>query len=375
MPGFGDAAGESSDFSVAAQADAVAARIARQTVERFVLVGASMGGKIAMALAARRPAGLAGLLLLAPSPPTPEPMTDAGRAALLAGQQDEASAADVVKGAAASALDAATMRQATGDALRTSPAAWRAWVEGGSREDIGGDVTNIDVPTRLLVGGGDAHLGEAAQRRETLPRIGGATLAVVPDVGHLLPLEAPRAVAAAVRALAATGAIWSLMQSSRTTIPTRTVMVNRLRRPAVSEPSFFGEREFATLRAVCARLVPPPEGVSIDVAGAIDGRLAKGDCDGWRYDALPGDGDAYRLGLKLLDELCGGAFAAADADAQDAALLQVQQSRQPLGDLARPDRFFEDLLAEAAEVHFSNPAVQAEMNYVGFADAGGWEVK
>jgi pimeloyl-ACP methyl ester carboxylesterase len=37
----------------------------------FVLVGHSMGGKVSQLVAARRPAGLAGLILIAPAPPKP----------------------------------------------------------------------------------------------------------------------------------------------------------------------------------------------------------------------------------------------------------------------------------------------------------------
>jgi 3-oxoadipate enol-lactonase len=40
-------------------------------LKRYVLVGHSMGGKIAQLMASRRPTGLAGLVLVAPSPPSP----------------------------------------------------------------------------------------------------------------------------------------------------------------------------------------------------------------------------------------------------------------------------------------------------------------
>ncbi len=42
----------------------------------FLRVGHSMRGKVAVALAAWRPPGLAGVILIALSPPCPEPMTD-----------------------------------------------------------------------------------------------------------------------------------------------------------------------------------------------------------------------------------------------------------------------------------------------------------
>ena len=374
LPGFGDAADVESDFTVAQQADAVAAAIAAAQIDRFILVGASMGGKIATALAARRPAGLVGLLLLAPSPPTPEPMDAAGRASLLDARRDEASATNLVHQNVVGELDDATLQQAVADALRTAPAAWRAWAEAGSREDVSDLAKNVDVPVRLLVGDGDANLGEAVQRSDTLPLLRGATLSVVAGAGHLLPLDAPQAVAAAAAAMASAGAIWSLMQSSRTTRPTRTVLTNRLQRPATG-PRFFDAGEMATLRAVCLRLVPPPPGTVIDVAAAIDERLANGGGDGWRFDVLPPDGEAFKLGLKLLDDRAGGPFADADAMRQEAAINDMQRSHEPAGGLARPDLFFEDLLAEAAETYFAHPAAQAAMDYVGFADAGGWEAR
>lgn len=42
-----------------------------------------MGGKIALSFAAMQPSGLTSLVLVAPSPPTPEPMTDIERMQLL----------------------------------------------------------------------------------------------------------------------------------------------------------------------------------------------------------------------------------------------------------------------------------------------------
>ena len=42
----------------------------------YVLVGHSMGGKVAQALAARRPAGLAGVVLVAPAPAAPVGSTE-----------------------------------------------------------------------------------------------------------------------------------------------------------------------------------------------------------------------------------------------------------------------------------------------------------
>lgn len=132
--------------------------------------------------------------------------------------------------------------------------------------------------------------------------------------------------------------------------------------------------EFRTLQAACARLLPDAR---IDVAGPMDARLADGKTDGWRYDALPGDGTAMRLGLAGLDTaaqvLAGSAFADAPIAAQDAVLAAVQAGTAPgpAWDMP-PGRFFEDLLAEATEVFFAHPLAQERIGYAGMADRPGW---
>ena len=80
LPGFGDTP-PPTDLSLDGWVDAFASLAGDAP---FVAVGHSMGGKIALALAARRPATLTGLILLAASPPTPEPMSDDDRQASLA---------------------------------------------------------------------------------------------------------------------------------------------------------------------------------------------------------------------------------------------------------------------------------------------------
>ncbi|RYG66346.1 alpha/beta hydrolase, partial [bacterium] len=61
-------------YSVSQAIDDMAKLISSHLDEdgEFVLVGHSMTGKIALGVAAQQPAGLKGLVLLAPSPPTPE---------------------------------------------------------------------------------------------------------------------------------------------------------------------------------------------------------------------------------------------------------------------------------------------------------------
>src|SRR3954447_5433598 len=96
LPGFGRSAPLPA-YSVHAAAQAVATQIANYRFDSYVLVGHSMGGKLALACAAMNPSGLAGLVLVAPSPPSPDPMDERERTRLLATHGDRASAERTVR--------------------------------------------------------------------------------------------------------------------------------------------------------------------------------------------------------------------------------------------------------------------------------------
>ena len=128
------------------------------------------------------------------------------------------------------------------------------------------------------------------------------------------------------------------------------------------------------MQAACARLLPDGR---VDVAGPLDARLADGKADGWRYDAMPDDGTAMRAGLAGLDgaaqAAAGLAFVDAPPGVQDAVLAAVQSGSPPGPAWAMPaGRFFEELLAEAAEVFFAHPLAQERIGYTGMADRPGW---
>lgn len=201
LPGFGQQPAPAGfDHSVEAYADWVAAYVQEHRLAGFTLLGHSMGGKIALALAARRPAGLRGLLLLSPSPPTPELMTDAARAAAQVAYGQHAAAEKTFRTITQRPLPAAQHAAVVADNLRSQQPAWDAWLQRGSREDLSSQLSSLAVPCRLLVGARDRAITPATQRRCTLPWLPpGTPFAVVPGAGHLLPLEAPVAVAEALR--------------------------------------------------------------------------------------------------------------------------------------------------------------------------------
>lgn len=195
LRGFGNSDLSSGNFTVKDYADDVARLITAANVEGYVLIGHSMGGKIALALAARRPPTLHSLILLAPSPPVPEPIPDDERARLLAAHGDRAAAGETLHKLTTYPLPETIFQRTVEDTLRCSPQAWRAWLERGSREDISVDMARIDVPVLVVAGEKDETITVELLRREVVARIGGARLITLPEVSHFLPLEDPEAVA------------------------------------------------------------------------------------------------------------------------------------------------------------------------------------
>jgi len=170
----------------------------------------------------------------------------------------------------------------------------------------------------------------------------------------------------------------TLLQTDLVTDPTRNVLTERLNAPA-RRPTFFSPNEFALLEAVCDRLVPQQATEHIDMAGQIDKRLTDGGSDGWRYDDMPPDGEAYRLGLRGIaqsaEAMFGDAFQNLSDEQQDKVLGDIQAMDAP-GETWKQlpaNRFFEELMAETADAYYSHPLAQAEINYVGMADASGWQ--
>lgn len=176
------------------------------------------------------------------------------------------------------------------------------------------------------------------------------------------------------------GRVVRLLDSVHVTVPTRHALHARLMCPPVTQPRYFDDSAFATLSAVCARLVPQTAQPNlVDVPGAIDTRLADGEGDGWRYATMPPDGAAHRLGLQGIDEVAHEKFQVGfihlDGSQQDQILLAIQRGEVNSGAwLGLPSRlFFQTLLTGAAEAYFSHPLAMQEIGCLAMADADGWQ--
>lgn len=193
MPGFGEAA-SLTGFTVKEMVDQLAAFVATKAFARFVLIGHSMTGKVALAFAARRPAGLLGLVLVTPSPPGPEPIEDQARKEMLQSHGTRSGAEQLIKNITAQQLPPSLYERAIEDNLKVPREAWEAWLKHGSYEDWSDRVGALEYPALLVTGQNDPALPASIQRTLTTPHLSNARLVDLPNCGHLPPLEAPAAL-------------------------------------------------------------------------------------------------------------------------------------------------------------------------------------
>jgi hypothetical protein len=156
----------------------------------------------------------------------------------------------------------------------------------------------------------------------------------------------------------------------------QTRRVVRRRLEEVPPIRFFNEEETRTLAAVVERIIPQPdrsEETKIPVVPWIDEKLYEDKRDGYRYEELPPQREAWRMGLAGIDETAralfdGKAFVELDPLSQDAVLARVAGGDAPgaVWERMPAGRFFKSVLSiTVVKIYYAHPLAWNEIGYNG----------
>jgi hypothetical protein len=150
---------------------------------------------------------------------------------------------------------------------------------------------------------------------------------------------------------------------------------------------FFTDRERATAGALVDQLLAQFDGPKIPVVAMIAQRLAMGETDGWFYEGMPPDDEAWRATLAYLDDDAraahGADFSALERNQQAEVVQAVQEAEQWHGLNAGHVWSLWTRYACAAfyshpwawnEIGFGGPAYPRGYKAIGIDQREGWEV-
>jgi hypothetical protein len=155
---------------------------------------------------------------------------------------------------------------------------------------------------------------------------------------------------------------------------TREVVRKRLEE--IPTMRFFTHEEARTLTAVAARILPQPDRSDADVVPIvpwIDEKLYEDKRDGYRYEEMPPQREAWRLGLKGINETAQALFEEKqfvnlDPLSQDVVLTHIARGDPP-GPSWRfvpSARFFRDVLCiTIVKTYYAHPLAWNEIGYNG----------
>ncbi|MGN6573025.1 MAG: gluconate 2-dehydrogenase subunit 3 family protein [Pseudolabrys sp.] len=161
---------------------------------------------------------------------------------------------------------------------------------------------------------------------------------------------------------------------------TRDVVAQRLH--DVPPRRFLTETQFATLDAVCDRVMPQPErdDDKVPIAPFIDARLHANRTSGTRYEPLPTMRECWRRGLDAIEAEAQHhfrrAYVALDPAEQDLILhaMNKGETEAPAWGPHLPAKKFmrHELLQVIVETYYAHPAAWSEVGFGGPASPRGY---
>lgn len=167
----------------------------------------------------------------------------------------------------------------------------------------------------------------------------------------------------------------TLAQADHWDRATAAVVESRLGRPP--DIRFFTPTEEAAARALFDQLLAQRGEPRVPVVNLVDARLAEDQTDGWHYDNLPRDGEAWRATLAALDAEAGSrggcTFALLDPEQQGALLQDICDLHQELWHGLPADRVWSLWTRYACTAFYSHPFAWDEIGFAGPAYPRGYK--
>lgn len=155
---------------------------------------------------------------------------------------------------------------------------------------------------------------------------------------------------------------------------TREVILDRVNN--VPQIRFFTPEEARLLEAICDRVLPQDdrdESHKIPIVPQIDKRLYEDSHDGYRYEDMPPDREAFQLGLRAIEEIAqhryGREFLDIGPREQDEILCSLHDGKPPaaheIWKRMAVHRFWMLLVSDCADAYYSHPWAWDEIGFGG----------
>ena len=162
---------------------------------------------------------------------------------------------------------------------------------------------------------------------------------------------------------------------------TRTVVLDRVNN--VPPLRFFSPEEIRVMLAAIDRIIPQDDRIPtkrVPILPAIDRRLYDDVQDGYRFEGMPKDREAFHLGIKGIQAIAAGLFQrpfeALDAIQQDQILQTLHDGNPPAGEefwhQLPVTHFWQLIVQDCIEGYYSHPFAWDEIGFGGPAYPRGY---
>lgn len=194
LPGFGNTE-PLDNISIEGFSEFIKTFLKTFKLDRYFLVGHSMSAKLILNVTVSMNSEMPkGLILVCPSPPTIEQMTEDEREKMMS-PPDESAAKQSVDKATVRKLKSDKLQLANVTPLLVEEETWKWWVKTGMLNDISSNTKKIEVPVYVISAEEDPIIPIDDIYTEVLPNLKNPKLKIIQSSGHLLPLERPKILA------------------------------------------------------------------------------------------------------------------------------------------------------------------------------------